>query len=98
MEQNGYNYINKFVTFKKCRRNCSIDLRTKSVKKSPFLSILYIKLLRELIKANFRIGDKIRISKLNLPFRNGFKPRFTPEVFKIVAFFLKKIYDIHDKV
>ena len=57
----------------------------KNVKKSDFLSILYCKLLREFTKPKFKVGDRVRISKYDLPFRKGYKPQFTNEVFEIVA-------------
>ena len=44
---------------------------------------LYInnKPLREYKKPKFGIGDIIRISKYDLPFRKGYKPQFTREIF-----------------
>ena len=74
MEDNGYKYIHKltqFVTTLNFRRNCSIDLIPKSVKNSDFLFILYSKPLREFRKPQFKIGDRVRISKYDLPFRKG---------------------------
>ena len=88
MEDNGYRYIHKltqFVTTRISRRNCSIDLIPKNVKNSDFLSILHSKPLRELRKPKFKVGDRVRISKYDLPFRKGYKPQFTQEVFEIVA-------------
>ena len=84
MEDNGYKYIHKlyqFVRTLNSRRNCSIDLIPKNVKKSDFLSILYGKPLREFRKPQFKIGDRVRISKYELPFRKDYKPQFTQEVF-----------------
>ena len=66
MEDNGYKYLHKltqFVTTLSFRRNCSIDLIPKNVKKSDFLSNLYSKPLREFRKPLFKIGDRVRISK-----------------------------------
>ena len=93
MEDNGYMYIHKltqFVTTLNSRGNCSIDLIPKNVKNSEFLSILYSKPLREFKKPKFKVGDRVRISKYDLPFRKGYKPQFTKEVFKIVAISSKK--------
>ena len=93
MEDNGDKYIHKvtqFVTTLKSRRNCSIDLRPKNVKNSDFLSILYSKPLREFRKPKFKVADRVRITKYHLPFRKGYKPQFTKEVFKIVAISSKK--------
>ena len=102
MEDNGYMYIHKltqFVTKLNSRRNCSIDLIPKNVENSEFLSILYSKPLRELRKPKFKVGDRVRISKYDLPFRKGYKPQFTQEVFEIVAISSRKLptYTIKDE-
>ena len=102
MEDNGYKYLHKltqFVTTLNFRRNCSIDLIPKTVKNSDFLSILYSKPLREFRKPQFKIGDRVRISKYDLPFRKGYKPQFTREVFEIVAISSRKppTYTIKDE-
>ena len=52
-------------------------------KNSDFLSILYSKPLREFRKLNFKVGDRVRISKYDLSFRKVYKPQFTKEVFEI---------------
>ena len=88
MEDNGYKYFHKltqFVTALTSRRNCSIDLIRKNVKSSDFLSILYSLPLREFRKPKFKVGERHRISKYDLPFRKGDKPQFTREVFEKVA-------------
>ena len=88
MESNGYLYFHKltqFVTTLISRRKCSIDLIPKNVKNSDFLSILYSKPLREFRKPRFKVGDRVRISKSDLPFRKGYEPQFTKEVFEIAA-------------
>ena len=93
MEDNGYKYIHKltqFVTSLNCRRNCSIHLIPKNVENSDFLSILYSKPLREIRKPKFKIGDRVRISKYDLPFRKGYKSQFTQEIFEIVAISSRK--------
>ena len=102
MEDNGYKYIHKltqFVTTLNSRRNCSIDLIPMNVKNSDFLSILYSKPLQEFRKPKFEVGDRVRISKYDLPFRKGYKPQFTKEVFEIVAISSKKppTYTIKDE-
>ena len=102
MEDNGYKYIHKltqFVTTLNSRRNCSIDLIPKILGNSDFLSLLYSKPLREFMKPKFKVGDRVRISKYDLPFRKGCKPPFTKEVFKIVAFSSTKppTYTIKDE-
>ena len=102
MEDNGYKYIHKltqFVTTLNFRRNCSIDLIPKNLKISDLLNFLYSKPLREFEKPNFEIGDGVRISKSDLPFRKGYKPQFIKEVFQIVAICSRKppIYTIKDE-
>ena len=102
MEDNGYKYIHKliqFVTTLNSRRHYSIDLIPENVKNSDFLSILCSKSLREFRKPKFKIGDRVRISKYDLPFRKGYKPQFTQEVFEFVAISSRKppTYTIKDK-
>ena len=102
MEDNGYKYIHKltqFVTTLNSRRNCSIDLIPRNVKNSDFLSILYSKSLREFRKHKFKVGDRVRISKYDLPFRKGYKPQFTQKRFEIVVISSRKppTYTIKDE-
>ena len=47
--------------------------------------ILYSKPLREYKKPTLKTGDRVRISKYDLPFGKGYKPQFTRKVFEIVA-------------
>ena len=63
------------------------------------MSILYSKPLREYKKPTFKTGDGVRISQYDLPFRKGYKPQFTREVFGIVAIATKKLptYTIKDE-
>ena len=102
MDDYAYKYIHKlpqFITTLNSRRNSSIDMRPNTVKNSDFMSILYKKNLREFKKPTFKIGDRVRISKYDLPFRKGYKPQFTREVFKIVAIATRKptAYTIKDE-
>ena len=88
MEDNGYKDIHKltqFVTTLSSRRNCSTDLITENVMKSDFLSILTANFYENLERQKFERGDRVRISMYELPFRKGFKSKFTREVFEIVA-------------
>ena len=63
------------------------------------MSIIYSKPLREFKKPTFKITDRVRISSYNLPFRKGYKPQFTREVFEIVAIATRKppTYTIKDE-
>ena len=102
MEDNGDKFIHElaqFATTLNSRKNCSIDLIPKNVKNSDFLSILYSKPLREFRKLKLKVGDRIGISKYDLPFRKGSKPQFTKEVFEIVAISSKNppTYTIKDE-
>ena len=102
MEDFGYKYIHKlpqFFTTLNSRRNSSIDMRPNTVKNCDFMFILYSKLLREFKKPTFKIGDRVQISKCDLPFRKGYKPQFTREVFEIVLIATKKppTYTIKDE-
>ena len=98
MEDNGYKYIHKmtqFVTTLNSTINCSIDLIPKKVEKSDFLSILYSKPLREFTKPQFKIGDKVRISKYDLPSKKGYKQQFTQEVFEELQFLPENLQHTH---
>ena len=88
MKDFGHKYVQKpplFIITLNSRRNSSIDMRPNTVKNCDFMSILYRKPLRAFKKPTFKIGDRVRISKFDLPFRKGYKPQFTREVFEIVA-------------
>ena len=64
-------------------RKCSIDLITKNVRTSDFLSILYSKPQSEFNNPNFKSGGRVRISK-------GYKPQVTQKGFEIVAISSRK--------
>ena len=102
MEDNGYKYIHKlpqFIAAKNSGNNRSKDMKPNHVHNSDFMSILYSKPVREYKKHKLGIGDRVRISKYDLPFRKGYKPQFTEETFEIVTIATKKppTYTIKDK-
>ena len=105
MEDFGYKYLHKlsqFITTLMSRRNSLIDMRTNIVKNCDFMSVFYSKPLREFKKPTFKNvknGDRVRISKYDFPFRKGYKPQFTREVFGIVADATRKppTYTIKDE-
>ena len=82
IEDHGEKFINKLPQFVS-RMNCRIN---KSIGKSPrdvtnFLSILCNKPLTRYKKLKFKVVDRVRISKFNIPFRKGYKPQFTDDFF-----------------
>ena len=102
MEDYGYKYIHElpqFIGTMNSRNNRSIDMKPNHVKNSDFVSILYSKPLREYREPKFGIGDRVRNSKYDLPFRKGYKPQFTQEIFETVAIATKKppTYTIKDE-
>ena len=65
MEVYGYKYVHKLNQvdiFLESRRNWSMELIPKKVKKSDFLSILYRISPQEFRKTKFKIRDGVRIS------------------------------------
>ena len=74
-------------------------MRPNTLKNCDFMSMLYSKPLREYKKPTFKTGDRVRISKYDLLFREGYKPQFTREVFEIVAIATRKppTYTIKDE-
>ena len=81
------------------RNNRSIDMKPNHVKNSDFISVFYSKPLRHYKKPIHGIGDRVGISIYDLPFRKGYKPQFTQEIFEIVAIATKKppTYTIKDE-
>ena len=102
MEDYGYKYIYKkpqFIATRNSRNNPRIDMKPNHVKNSDFTSILHSKPLREYKRPKCGIGDRVRISKYDLPFRKGYKSQFAQKIFEIVAIATKKppIYRIKDE-
>ena len=102
MKDYGYKYIHKlpqFINTLNSRRKNSIDMTPNTVSNCDFMSILYSKPLREFKKPTFKIGDRVRISKCDLPFRKSYKPQFTRKIFGIVAIATRKppTYTIKDE-
>ena len=98
----GYKYnhrLPQFGTTLNTRRNRSIDMKPSNVKNSDLMSVLYCKPIRDFNKPKFHVGHRVRISKRDLPFRKGYKPQFTNEIFKIVALATNKppTYNLQDE-
>ena len=93
MEDYGYKYIHilpKFFATMDYINNRSIDMKPNHVKSSDLMSILCSKPHREYKKPKLGSGDKVRISKYDLPFSKGDKSYFTQEIFEIVTIATKK--------
>ena len=87
MEENGHKYFVKmgsFLNTMNSRVNRSTGKAPKEVKNKDFLSIFYKNPIRQYKKPRFKVGDKVRISKYDIPFRKGYKSQFTSEIFEIV--------------
>ena len=100
MEEYGYKYIHKlsqFVKILSSRKTRTINMVPNKVKNSDFMSILYGKPIREFPPPKFAICGKVRISKIDLPFRKVYKPQFTEEILEIVALARGKTSEIHYK-
>ena len=77
MEYYGYMYLHnlsQFITTLNSRGYSSIDMRQITVKNCDFVCILYSKPLQQNKKPTFKTGDRVRISKFDLPFRKVYMP------------------------
>ena len=93
IEDHDEKFIHKlpqFVSTMNCRINKSIGKSPRDVKKTNFLSIMYNKPLTGYKKLNFKVGDRVTIPKNDIPFRKGYKPQFTDEIFEISAISTEK--------
>ena len=80
MEDYRYKYnhrLPQFIATMNSRSNRSIDMKPNHVKNSDFMSTLYSKPLREYKKPKFGIGDRVGISKYDLPIRKVYITQFT---------------------
>ena len=85
MDDTGYKHIPKlphFVKVLNSRKKCSKDLKPKDVKNSNFLCILHSKPQREYKRPEFKMGDRVRISKSDLPSQKRYSSQFTQETFE----------------
>ena len=89
--------IPRFIATMNSGTNSSIGMKLNHVKDSDFMSLLYSKPLREYRKPKYGIGDSVRISKYDLPFRKGYKPQFTQNILKSLPLLLKKLQYIQSK-
>ena len=88
MEENdSFRYFHKLQSFAKTmntRINRSISKAPVNVSNANAFSILFNSEPNSQ-KATFKAGDYVRISEKDIPFRKGYKPQFTDEIFKIIA-------------
>ena len=90
MEEYGYRYIEKashFVITLISPGSCSIDLNEKIVKNSDFLSILYIKPLREYRNLKLNLETKFASPSLTDPSGNVLSQSLHRNFFKLMQFF-----------
>ena len=93
MEEHGYKYLQKlsqFVKILNSTKTRTTNMVPNKVKNSVFMAILCGQPIREFTPPKFAIGDIVRISKVDLPFRKGCEPQFTEVMFQIVALASKK--------
>lgn len=84
---NTYKYLPKmqqFVSTMNSRINRSIGMKPNDVRNTDVFSIMYKTRKMTTKPAKFSVGDYVRISKQDIPFRKGYKPQFTQEVFKVI--------------
>ena len=72
------------------RINRSNEKSARDVNNTDFLLILYNKPLTRYKKPKLKVGDRVRISTNDIPFRKGYKPQFTDEIFEVSAKSTKK--------
>ena len=88
MEENSDKYMRKMDSFLKTmntRVNRSTGKAPKNVINKDFLSIFFYRNpINQYKRPRFKVGENVRISKKDIPFRKGKKSLFTIEVFKIV--------------
>ena len=73
------------------RNNRSLDMKPNHVKNSDLMSVVYSEPLRVYKKPKFGIGDRVRISKYDLPFRKIYiNHNIHQQNFEIVAIATKK--------
>ena len=87
----SYHYINELQSFVKTinsRINRMIGLAPNQVKKKhvEYLVSLIAEQSSKLVrKPKFKVGDRVRIAKQDLPFKKGYKQSFTDELFRITS-------------
>ena len=99
-----YHYINKLPSFVETinsRVNRVTKLAPNKVFKKhvPHLRTLAAEKSKQFVrKPRYKVGDKVRIAKQDLPFKKGYKQNFTDEIFTIIktATFNPPTYNLTD--
>ena len=68
-------------------------MKPKNVQDSDFMSKLYIKAPKVYEKPKFTIGDRVRISKYDLPFRKVINQKLHKKFLKLLPILLKNLQD-----
>ena len=82
----SYHYMNEFVQTINSRVKRMTDLAPNKISKRhvPKGISLQAEQSRMLVrKPRYKIGNRIRIAKEDLPFKNGYRQNFTDEVFRV---------------
>lgn len=88
-EEWRWRYIDKLQTFVNImnnRKNRSIGMAPAKVDTKDVFAILH-KSKSQNMKPKFQLGDKVRISAMNRPFRKGYKQQFSEEIFIVDKIF-----------
>ena len=101
----SYHYMNEvksFVQTVKSRVNRMTGLAPNKISKRhvPIIISLQAEQSRKLVrKPKYKIGNRVRIAKEDLPFKKGYRQNFTDEVFRVpnIATFNPSTYSLADK-
>ncbi len=77
--------LQQFVSTMNSRINRSIGKCPSKVTNKDVFSMLYKLPVIKHKDSKFKVGNYVRISKQDIPFRKGYKSQFTNEIFKVVA-------------
>ena len=94
--------LQQFVSSLNCRKNRSIGKSSRDVKNCDFYQYCITNPSRNILNQNSELAKELEFRKNN-PFRKGYKPQFTDEIFEISAISTKKpptsyIKDLEKKI
>ena len=90
--------VQQFASTLNCRKNRSSGKSPRDVKNIDFFINLCKQSFKKYTKPKFKIGDRVKKSKNDIPFRKGYKPQFTEEVFEISAISTKHLLHTSSKI